>query len=292
MDLSVWGPSSIPQTDWGPQSIRHPCYPCYRGQEHTDKNIRHTEDPADKLRAPHFDEGPVIDWMSIKASGGPTHRLRITPYWGPPGGLKAQQIHCPSGPPRTTYSDEGPTDWLYVHLDFWGPHTLTSEGPQIDFTSRPLRAPHFNSELRLTEGPGPCIPTDEEPTDPLSIQATKVPHSYRLRASPYRGPHTPTDEGPHRLTAHLGLWGPHILTEPPSELQNVLYTHCSDSLRYGVGRLRPSGHSYTNGTFSVLRRGPNQTFIHFLFFFVFFYLLKLGPFQKIVGQIRWVLSFW
>ena len=174
------------------------------GQEHTDKNIRHAEDPADKLRAPHFDKGP-IDWMSIKASGGPTHRLRITPYWGSPRRTK------------------GPTDPLSIwatedHIFWWGPHALTSEGPQIYFTSRPLRAPHFDSELRLTEGPGPCIPTDEDPTDPLSIQATKVPHSYRPRASPYRGPHTPTDEGPHRLTAHLGLWVPHILTEPPSEL--------------------------------------------------------------------------
>ena len=145
--------------------------------------------------------------MSIKATGGPTHRLRVTRYWGPRRWTEGLTD------PLSIRVVEGPTFWwgsyiLAVHLGLWGSHTLSSEDPQIDSPSRPLRAPYIDSEPRRTEGPaywwGPHRSIVQCPSKPQ-----RAPHIYWQRASPYRGPHI--------LTSYLQMRAPLIDCPPRPE---------------------------------------------------------------------------
>ena len=207
--------------------------------------------------------------MSIKVTGGPTHRLGVTPYWGPRRWTKG-----PTNPLSIRVA-EGPTFWwgphrLTVHLGIWGSHTLSSEGPLIDCPSGPLRAPHIDSEPRRTEGPAYWW----RPHRPIVYLSHREPHIFTGKEP--RQTEDPTywlltyRWGPHLLTVHLGLWGPHTLTKSHSPNIRTLVLSLQwpsqvwrgpsqgfEALKYNLGLLRPG-------------MGPQTWHLYFFFIFSFF----------------------
>ena len=149
-----------------PVSIHHPC------TEGQGPNIPTKIYPIPKTLQINW--GPHLllraPWIAYPSSpsvtGGPKHQLRVTTYWWPRKWTEPWGTERPTDPLsiRVTEGSSfcwGP-HWLTVHLGLWGPHTmssegpqidsvhlglwgshtLSSEGPQIDCPSRPLRAPH------------------------------------------------------------------------------------------------------------------------------------------------------